>query len=95
MENANTIDPETIGQMVAEGLAIIIEHTDGDEFELREWLIGDAKRGQALRPLKKLAESAHDFLDDLSILNDTSKQLRVSVAYNALAGLLSCYDIAV
>lgn len=93
MPKNNMIDPDTIGQMVVEGLEIINAHTDGDDFDLKVWLTKENKTGNALRPLRQLADAAHAFLDDGSILNDPQKQLRVLVAYGAISGLLSVYGV--
>lgn len=88
------IDPDTIGQMVAEGIAIINEHADAaDGQELERWLADEAKTGNALRPLQQLTPIARELLDDASIINDTEKQMRVAVAHDALSGLLSLYGI--
>lgn len=95
MPKNNMIDPDTIGQMVVEGLEIINAHTDGDDFDLKEWLNNENKSGNALRPLRQLADAAHAFLDDASILNDPHKQLRVLVAYGAISGPLSLYGVEV
>lgn len=90
------IDPDTIGQMVAEGIAIINEHTDAnDGYNLEQWLADEAKSGNALRPLQQLMPIARELLDDASIINDADKQTRVAVAHDALSGLLSLYGIEV
>lgn len=88
------IDPDTIGQMVAEGIAIINEHTDAaDGYTLERWFDDETKSGNALRPLQRLMPIARELLDDASIINDPGKQLRVAVAHDALSGLLSVFAI--
>jgi len=88
------IDADTVGQMVAEGIAIINEHTDAaDGNTLGRWFDDEAKSGNALRPLQRLMPIARELLDDASIINDPGKQLRVAVAHDALSGLLSVFAI--
>ncbi|RUN75252.1 hypothetical protein EJC47_17065 [Sphingomonas sp. TF3] len=87
------VDPDTIGQMVVEGIAIIKNCADDDNYILEDWFSYEAKQGDALRPLQQLMPVACGLLEDASILNDVGKQLRVAVAHDALSGLLSLYGI--
>ena len=88
------IDADTVGQMVAEGMEIVYFYADvGEGYTLKQWLRIQAQRGDAIGPLRQLMPLARDLLEDASILNDAGKQLRVSVAHDAISGLLSLYGI--
>ncbi len=94
MSKTNMIDPDTIGQLVVEGIGIIHQHhgyADETAEEKKQAIKHCAERGEPFARLQGDLDGARDLLDDRAIALDANKRLRVSIAHEALDGILAHY----